>query len=182
MKNIKTDYIFKEELEHILSTLMPPNRLALEVSLATGLRLSDVLALKTQQVRQRFTVQEQKTGKTRRVYIPAELLERMLMQAGSIYIFPHRLDGRKHRTRQAVWKDIHRSAELFRIPKTLVISPHTCRKVFAVNQFQTKGSLKAVQELLNHSSEGVTFIYAMADVLTEQKLKGTKYSVRKKKS
>lgn len=180
MKNIKTDYIFKEELQHILATLTPPNRLALEVSLATGLRLSDVLSLKTHQVKQRFTVQEQKTGKSKKVYLPSELLERMLMQAGSIYIFPHRLDGRKCRTRQAVWKDIHRAMKLFRIPKNLVISPHTCRKVYAVEQFNKKGNLTAVKELLNHSSEGVTAIYAMADVLTERKLKGKNYSVLKK--
>jgi integrase len=180
VKNIRTDYIFKEELKHVLASLMEPNRLALEVSLATGLRLSDVLALKTRDIKQRVTIQEQKTGKKRRVFFSDELLERMLVQAGNIYVFEHRLDPKKHRTRQAVWKDLHRSMEYFRIPKKLVVSPHSCRKVYAVEQFKKRGNLKAVQELLNHSSEGVTAIYAMADILTERKLKGSKYSVVKK--
>jgi integrase len=104
----------------------------------------------------------------------------MLMQAGQVYVFPHRLDGKKHRTRQAVWKDINRSMKLFRIPKDLVVSPHTCRKVYAVERFRKTGNLKEVQQLLNHSSEGVTAIYAMADIMTERKLKGKKYSVVKK--
>lgn len=177
---MQSDYIFNDELQHILATLMPENRLALEVSLYTGLRLSDVLSLKTQQIKQRFTIQEQKTGKNRGVYLPKELLTRMRLQAGHVYVFPHRLDGRKHRTRQAVWKDINRSMKLFRIPRELVISPHTCRKVYAVERFKKSGNLGEVQKLLNHSSEGVTAIYAMADVLTERKLKGKKYSVLKK--
>lgn len=159
---------------------MPPNRLALEVSLYTGLRLSDVLSLRTQNIKQRFSIQEQKTGKRKHIYLPKELQERMLMQAGQIYVFPHRLDGKKHRTRQAVWKDINRSMKLFRIPKDLVVSPHTCRKVYAVERFRKTGNLKEVQQLLNHSSEGVTAIYAMADIMTERKLKGKKYSVVKK--
>ena len=153
---------------------MPPNRLALEVSLYTGLRLSDVLSLRTQNIKQRFSIQEQKTGKRKHIYLPKELQERMLMQAGQIYVFPHRLDGKKHRTRQAVWKDINRSMKLFRIPKDLVVSPHTCRKVYAVERFRKTGNLKEVQQLLNHSSEGVTAIYAMADIMTERKLKGKK--------
>lgn len=177
---MQSDYIFHEELNHILATLMPPNRLALEVSLYTGLRLSDVLSLKTQNIKQRFSVQEQKTGKRRHVYLTKELQERLLLQAGQIYVFPHRLDGKRHRTRQAVWKDINRAMKLFRIPRNLVISPHTCRKVYAVERFRKTGNLKEVQQLLNHSSEGVTAIYAMADIMTERKLKGKKYSVVKK--
>lgn len=177
---MQSDYIFHEELNHILATLMPPNRLALEVSLYTGLRLSDVLSLKTQDIKKKFRIKEQKTGKVRLVYLNKDLEERLLMQAGHIYVFPHRLDGKKHRTRQAVWKDIRRSMKLFRIPKDLVISPHTCRKVYAVERFRKTGNLAEVQKLLNHSSEGVTAIYAMADVLTERKLKGRKYSVMKK--
>jgi integrase len=152
----------------------------LEVSLATGLRLSDVLSLTTQRVKPRFTIKEQKTGKPKKVYLPADLLDRMLGQAGEIYVFEHRLDKRQHKTRQAVWKDINRSMKLFRIPKKMVISPHTCRKVYAVEEFKKSGNLSAVKNLLNHSNEAVTALYAMADFLTERKLKRTNYSVMKK--
>ena len=64
---MRTDWLFKAELLHVLAALTPPNRLACEISLATGLRISDVLALtRDQAVDGRFSIREQKTGKVRR--------------------------------------------------------------------------------------------------------------------
>ena len=93
----------------------------------------------------------------------------ILAQAGPIYAFSGRLDGRRHRTRQAVYKDIRRAATAFRLREH--ISPHSLRKFYAVEQYKrTGGNLKRVQELLQHDSEAVTAIYAMADALTAQRL------------
>jgi integrase len=158
---MKAEYYFKREVEHILAALMPANRLACEVSLATGLRIGDVLRMKTEALAQRMTVQEEKTGKNRRVYLTNDLYTRLLRQAGRLYVFPHRLDGKKHRTRQAVYKDLRRVRDLMRLKVNL--SPHSMRKVYAVNEFHKDGDLKRVQKLLNHSSEAVTMIYALAD-------------------
>ena len=131
---MKSQYLNKPELEHILASLMPENRLALEVSLATGLRIGDVLALKTQKIlKQRFTIKEEKTGKTRNVYLPAELWERCKAIAGRHYVFEHRYTANDHRTRQAVFKDLQRSAKLFRVSEH--ISPHSTRKVYAVEEY-----------------------------------------------
>lgn len=167
---MRADYILREELEHVLATLMPANRLACEVSLATGLRIDDVLSLKTAALAQRMTVTERKTSKRRRVYIPADLYRRMVAYAGRYFVFPNRLDERKHRTRQAVYKDLRRSAELLRIKPH--VSPHTCRKVYAVEQYRQSGDLAKVQKLLNHSNEAVTLLYAMADEMTARRLGG----------
>lgn len=169
---MRAETVFKAELEHILAALMPANRLALEISLHSGLRISDVLNLKTEQLRNakdnRVTVRELKTGKIRRFRMPNELLERCLGQAGKIFVFENRLDFRRHRTRQAVYKDIRRACTLMRIKAH--ISPHSCRKVFAVETYRNSGSMKKVQQLLNHKSEAVTMIYAMADELTNRRL------------
>jgi len=174
---MRADWIAREELSHILAALMPPNRLALEVSLATGLRISDVLSIKTEQLEKaserRITIRALKTGKIRRYKLPSELYERMLRQAGRVWVWEGRLDWRKHRTRQAVNKDLARCASLWRLPSGLHISPHTARKAYAVSKYQTTGSLKRVQELLQHSDESVTMLYAMADVLTERRLGGS---------
>lgn len=157
----------------LLTALMPENRLALQVSEATGLRIGDVLRLKTKDIaRQRFTVQEEKTGKRKRVYLPLKLWRECQETAGSLYVFPGRLDGRKHRTRQAVYKDLRRVAALYRIDGKKLsehVSPHTARKVYAVELFKSGASLRKVQQLLNHSSEAVTLIYAMADQLAGKK-------------
>ena len=169
VKKIKTDYIEREEMGHLLSALMPTNRLILEVSLSTGLRLGDVLNLKTEHLKERMTIREQKTGKTRRIRLTKELLDRLITESGKIYVFPNRLDYRKPRTRQAVWKDLKRVAKLFRIPAKLNIAPHSVRKVYAVGEFRRTCNIKRVQELLNHSDEAVTWIYASADVLAHRK-------------
>ena len=42
---MRSDWIPKGEMSHILAALQPENRLACEVSLATGLRINDVLAM-----------------------------------------------------------------------------------------------------------------------------------------
>lgn len=148
---------------------MPLNRLAIEVSLSTGLRIGDVLHLKRSQVnKQRFTIHEQKTNKARRIYIPDELQKALLQFGGEIYIFENRLDPKKPRTRQAVYKDLKRAAKLFRI-KGANVCPHSARKIFAVGQYQKSGSLKKVQQLLNHSDEAVTMLYAMADEISARR-------------
>lgn len=173
---MRAEWTPKETLELLLTAMMPANRLAIRASLATGLRIGDVLAFMTDQVRQqRWTMKEQKTGRVRRVYLPTKLCEDILRQAGRIWAFEGRSDPRKHRTRDAVYKDLRRVATLYRVEgKKLVehISPHTARKVYAVEAYQRTGSLKRVQELLGHSDEAVTQLYALADLLTEREHKG----------
>jgi len=91
--------------------------------------------------------------------------------AGPIYVFSGRCNGRKHRSRQAVYKDIRRAAALFRLSE--VVTPHSLRKAWAVDKLEETGSLKKVQKLMNHESEAVTMLYAMADRL-EQRKRGRK--------
>lgn len=169
------DYVHKEELRHILAALMPANRVAMEISLATGLRIGDVLALRTEQLGPgpgpaRTTVREAKTGKARRVTIPADLAARARRGAGRVYVFPGRLaPDTRHRTRQAVYKDLRRAAVLYRVREH--VSPHTARKTWAVEALRRhKGDLRRVQQLLGHEDEAVTLLYAMADVLTARRL------------
>jgi len=164
---VRTAYIDRREMGHLLAALTPPNRLALEISMATGLRIGDVLNLKSDQLTQRFFIRELKTGKTRRIYLPGELLDRAKRMAGKIYVFENRLDYRKHRTRQAVFKDLKRVSKAFGVHDN--IAPHSARKVYAVEAYKRSGGdLKKVQRLLNHESEAVTMIYAMSDQLCKR--------------
>ena len=171
---MRSDWVDPALLDHILAALTPANELAMRVSMATGLRIDDVLHIKAEQVErgQRFTVTERKTGKKRRVYIPQLLYEDMLRQAGRYYVWENRLDPHYPRTRQAVWKDLHRAAKLFRVSDSLTVSPHTARKVYAVEAFAKYGRVDRVRELLNHSDEAVTMLYLMSEALTAKKLHG----------
>lgn len=165
---MRSEWKPKGEIEHVLASLYPENRLACEVSMITGLRINDVLALKTEQVKnKRFSVREEKTGKVKTVYLPKEIQDRCIACSGQHYVFEHRLNGRKHRTRQAVFKDLKRVSENFKTKEH--ITPHSMRKVYAVEEYAKCGNLKKVQKLLNHSDEAVTMLYAMADILTKRK-------------
>lgn len=113
---MRAEWIPGDVMGALLAAMMPANALALEASMATGLRIGDVLAITRQQcARGRFTVSEEKTGKHRRVYLPKKLQERMFAQAGRFFVFEHRLDEKKHRTRAAVYKDLRRVAALYRL-------------------------------------------------------------------
>lgn len=149
------------EVEQVLLLLTPENRNVMRVCLHTGLRISDVLQLRSEQLRPNFWVTEQKTGKRRQVGLPRPLLEDLKSGAGSTWVFPGR-SGSKHRTRQAVWKDVKRAAAAMRLPQN--VAPHSARKIYAVELLARYGDIEKVRRALNHDSEIVTLIYAMADV------------------
>lgn len=159
---MKTEYLLSKEVEHVLAALTPQNRLIARVCLHTGLRVGDVVALRTQQLGLQFTVTESKTKKRRKVGLPTELLQAVKAQAGAEWAFPGR-DPRKHKTRQAMWADVKRAAKAFRLPQN--VAPHSFRKVYAVELLDKYGDLNRVKRALNHSSAEVTMIYAMADKL-----------------
>lgn len=157
-------------MSHILAALTYENRLAITVSLLTGLRIGDVLNMRSRDLlKDRFTITEEKTLKRRTIRIPNKLRDELQAIAGKIYVFQNRLSARKHRTRQAVYKDIKRAAKAFRVKGN--ISCHTARKIYAVSEYKKDFSVARVKKLLNHSSEAVTMIYAIADELTERKNK-----------
>lgn len=170
---MRTDYIKPEIFHLLLTALMPANRRALQLSLATGLRISDVLNIRTNVLlkTQRPTITEKKTHKKRRIYVPQKLREELLQNAGRYFVFEGRNDPRKPRTRAAVFKDLKRVARLYRLngkPLRQNIAPHSARKIYAVQDYHAHHDLKRVQRLLNHSSEGVTMLYALADELNRK--------------
>lgn len=164
---MKTEYLLEKQVGHVLAALTPQNQLIARVCLHTGLRVGDVVSLRTQDIGLQFTVTEAKTKKRRRVGLPAGLLADIQEQAGDEWAFPGRSLGR-HKTRQAVWADVKRAARAFRLPQN--VAPHSLRKVYAVDLLAKYGDLQRVQRALNHGGVETTLIYAMADRLLEAKL------------
>ena len=159
---MRTNWVSDDNFKVILRLLTRENSLAVECSLRYGLRIGDVLSLKRDQIAKGdFTIKEEKTGKRRRLRIKGDFQGRLLAVSGRVYVFEHRTDWRKHRTRQAVWKDIKRAAKALRLDE--IVGTHSARKNFAVGTYRVTGDMKKVQNLLNHSDEAVTMIYALAD-------------------
>ena len=166
----RSEWVDTRDLERVMILLQPTNELVCRLCLETGLRISDALSLTVEQVRKKkFSILEQKTGKRKCINLLTWLRDELLMQAGRLYVFPHRSDGTRTRTRNAVWKDLKRVDNLLKVWRN--VTPHSMRKAYAVEKFNKSGDLEKVRRLLNHSSDAVTMLYALAD----------KYSARVKK-
>lgn len=168
---MRASYVYQQHVDMILAALMPANSLAIRVAVHTGLRIDDVLSLRTDDLAPQFWITEHKTGKRKLVGLPQPLLGELQAQAGEHWVFEGRCDPLKHRTRQAVWKDVKRAARLYRIPDN--VTPHSFRKHYAVDLLERCGDLDRVRRALNHESDTVTMIYAMANYQMGQK-KGRK--------
>ena len=164
-----TEYLLRREMDHVLAALTPSNRLVCRVCLQTGLRVGDVVSLKTRDLKGQFWIVEAKTKKRRRVNLPRDLLNQITAQAGEVWAFPGRKPG-QHRTRQAVWADVKRAAKAFRIRQN--VAPHSFRKVYAEELLRRCGDVKRVQRALNHSDCATTMVYVMAAELLDAKRRG----------
>lgn len=153
----------------ILSAMKKDNAFALRLSLATGLRISDVLALKPQQAANRggtwyIETTAQKTGKPVCAPVSEALAKGFTRRNGCRWVFPSPKDCHKHRTRQAVWADVKAACKRLGIAEN--VTPHSARKIFAVGEFKKRG-LQTVQDELQHDRVTTTLLYAFADVLTK---------------
>lgn len=159
----RTRWMPRDDCTVLLRLLRPANALAMETALDTGLRISDVLALRTDQMgSQCVRVRESKTGKMRRVYLRRPLWGRLRAAAGAVYVFEGRDSPSKHRTRQAVYKDVRRAARAMRVQH---VGCHTARKVYAVDVYRRRG-LAAAQAALGHDRPETTLIYLASELLS----------------
>jgi len=144
------------------------DRAMLEMLYATGLRVSELIALRYTQVNLNQGV-VRVTGKgNRERLVPigaaaAEALQQfeqrgrvaLLEGRSSEHLFPTR-EG-EAMTRQAFWHLIKRHARTAGIDKPL--SPHTLRHAFATHLLNHGADLRVVQMLLGHSDLSTTQIY-----------------------
>ena len=172
---LTTQYLLNEQVDRVLAALTPENELVCRACLQTGLRVSDVLQLKPEQIVPHCWVTESKTGKKKQIGFDEALREAILQQSSPFWAFPGR-DRRKHRTRQAVWRDIKRAAKAFRMPQNVGV--HSLRKVYAVELMEKYGDIERVRKALNHDRYTTTMIYAMADKLMKGKPKSHPYRIR----
>lgn len=164
----KASFFDRPDMEAALRLLTPANRLVMAAVLHTGRRVGDILAIRTDQLGSNtIWITEQKTGKRSKIQLPDSILEPIRKQAGRLWAFPGRSDETKHRTRQAVWHDLHRAAKALRLEGSL--GTHSGRKLYAVELMRQWRDLGAVQRDLRHSNPAVTMLYAFADQLIGRK-------------
>ena len=160
---MRSEYVSKEVLEVIMRRMSPENALAVRLSLTTGLRIGDCLKVRINDLADGnlFYIAE-KTLKPGVAHIGAELENELRLNSrGSVFCFPGKY-GDKPRTRQTVYADIKKRAKELKIDEN--VTPHTARKVFAVEELKNK-SFDEVQKELQHSDPGITMLYACSDRL-----------------
>lgn len=135
----------------------------------SGLRISDLLNLKIsdvaegKKIKDRISLREQKTGKTKDFPLGAssikalkEYLDSREDYTASDWLFPSQ-KGNKPITRQHAWRILSEAAKTVGI--TEAVGTHTLRKTFGYWAFKGGVDITRIQKLLNHSSPGITLAY-----------------------
>jgi integrase/recombinase XerD len=164
----------EEEVESLLNApaVLDPlgsrDRAMLELLYATGLRVSELVSLKYNQLnlnqgvirivgkgnRERLIPLGDEAMRCLRDFLAVGRGE-ILLERSTEYLFPTRRGDRM--TRQAFWHIIKRYAAKSGIDRDL--SPHTLRHAFATHLLNHGADLRVVQMLLGHSDLSTTQIY-----------------------
>ena len=150
--SIENDNIFKSYLNFKM-------KLIYDLGVSTGLRISDIVALKKDILKVKEpTIKEQKTGKSKRFYIKKDIKSRLLKIAEhskNEYIF-YSNSKLGHVTRQAVWKAFKKAYE--KTGEKVNIGTQSMRKKYA-RKLKEKHSFNYIKNKLNHESIMTSILY-----------------------
>jgi integrase/recombinase XerD len=168
------DFLTLEEVDRLLCQPDPNDNLGtrdiamFEVLYATGLRVSELISLKINDINleRGYIITFGKGSKERVVPIGKSAQEKLkkyieesrhslIKGKGGDELFVNRFGGKM--TRQGFWKIIKKYARLAGIKKD--ISPHTLRHSFATHLLERGADLRSVQQMLGHSDISTTQIY-----------------------
>jgi integrase len=149
------------------SRLNRTHRLIFDIGESTGLRISDIIGLKKDVLKkEKPTIKEKKTGKSKRIYIPKstrEELKKYAEQSQNEYIFYSPLARSGHISRQAVWKAFKRAASACKASGN--IAPHSTRKDYACKLLKKGKNFNYIQGKLNHTNSNDTLIYLLDELM-----------------
>ena len=134
------------------------------IGINTGLRVSDILALRKEQItrqkgrkRKELTVTEIKTGKKRVLNLTAiftELYE-YAVTVESEWLFPSRKGDKAISTIQA-YRQLQKAGNMAEVES---IGTHTMRKTFGYWFYKQTKDIAMLQDILNHSTPKITMRY-----------------------
>lgn len=151
--------INKEQYERLISWAKdnsPKVWLIAKVIAGTGVRVSELINLKTEMLEHGFADIIGKGNKQRRIYFPKKLVEDIKDHCGKSYIIENR--SGKQITSRGVSSLLAKSATKVGIPKE-VMHPHSFRHFFAKEFLKHNNDITLLGDLLGHSDVSTTAIY-----------------------
>jgi len=163
------------------------NKVMFQLMLNTGLRVSEVVSLRWEDVNLtsgKLMVREGKGAKDRTLWVDegqvdelGEWKERQVKKVGELskWVFSTLREGNagKKMSIQQVWKTLKTYAEKAGLEKD--ISPHTLRHTFATDLYRETGKIRLVQKALGHADLSTTMIYTH---IVDEELEGAMKSFR----
>ena len=164
-KTFLQNVITNEEYERLKESLKNDNKqkwiFVVRFLASTGVRVSELVQIRTEHVRQGFADIRAKGGKTRRVYFPKKL------QADTLSWLSHldRPDGFLFLNEtgfqisvRGISSQLKHFARTYNIEET-VVHPHSFRHLFAKNFLERHSDITFLADLLGHESIDTTRIY-----------------------
>lgn len=138
------------------------NVLIFKIGISTGLRISDIIDIKIEDVRGKteFELTEQKTSKKRKVYLHnvlTELTEYLnILDNEAIWLFPNYWDKTVHLTSNQYYKLLQKVAKELDLD---YLGTHTMRKTFGYWFYKEYKDVATLMTIFNHSSPSITLRY-----------------------
>lgn len=161
--------VSKSDITKLLETASAhglKQRLVMELLYGLGGRVSEIVSLKVEDIdfEECYVRIVGKGNKERHNPIHkgcVKLLKQYMNNYGVSegYIFPHKMDKRKHATRESVFQSVKKLAKAAGVDETTV-SPHVFRHSFATHMLDNGCDMSLVQDYLGHEDIATTKIYA----------------------
>jgi integrase len=155
----------KEKIEQMKNELLRTgyrDYMLFVVGVNTGLRISDILALRVGAVRNKthINIKEQKTGKDKRVmintYLKNDIDKYIQGMNDEEYLFKSRMGQNRHITRVQAYRVLNAAAEKIGLED---IGTHTLRKTFGYWHYKQYKDVAILQDIFNHSAPSITLRY-----------------------
>jgi len=151
-----------------LREVHPKYEILFRIGIETGLRVSDILAIKAGKVKPEMKIKEKKTGKPRLIYLPPALMSDVTtyittqrLEKSHALIYSRPWNKHKPLSRIQAYRIMRREATEMGLKS---IGTHSMRKTYAKTLYAATGEINTVQRTLNHKHPETTLRYLIPDL------------------
>ncbi|MBC7076462.1 MAG: site-specific integrase [Syntrophomonadaceae bacterium] len=160
-----------EAIKRILKSENIRNYLLFTLGINTGLRISDLLQLKVEdvvdekgEIREFLSIREKKTGKEKKFVlnkVARNAIEEFMQDNQGVfpgqYLFASRKGKNQPITRIQAWEILNKAKRKLGIQER--IGTHTLRKTFGYHAYKQGIDITLLQKIFNHSAPSITLRY-----------------------